>query len=84
MHENGAFIISKGHMHEYFWAKYYESNEGNKYYKNMALHVMKFKSSVIPKRPFFNPAIKDFETKPEGMRLLMNEIFEQLAREFDK
>lgn len=84
VHENGGFIKSKGRMHKYFWAKYYESNKGNQYYRNLALSVKKKGGINIPKRPFFNPAIKDFDERPEGAQLLLNEIFKQLAKEFDK
>src|SRR3990172_6172330 len=39
VHEKGMFVKSRGKMHRYFWAKYFET--GIDWYKGMALSVLK-------------------------------------------
>ena len=58
--EFGQRISSKGKMHKFFWAKYKES-QGNKFYKIMALSVLKHGFITIKARPYFKPAMKEFE-----------------------
>lgn len=82
VHEKGGFIQSKGKMHKYFWAKYYESK--NPYFKNLALGVKKRGGINIKARPYFAEAFKDFETKPDGLSKTMNEIILGIKNEFDQ
>ena len=64
IHEYGGFIESKGKMHKYFWARYYETKRN--YFKYLALHTTKTKDNpnpgvLIPKRPYFAPAVNKFK-----------------------
>ena len=56
--EYGGFIMSKGNMHKYFWAKYAESKQP--YFRNIALSVQKKGGVKIPARPYFRPAVQKF------------------------
>lgn len=60
IHETGGFIASKGRMHKFFWAMYYESKLP--FFKTIALSVMKKGGVNIKARPFFNPAMKNFKS----------------------
>lgn len=82
IHEKGGFVKSKGKMHKYFWAKYYESK--NPYMKNLALGVKKAGGINIKARPYFAAAFEDFERMPDGLSKTMNEIIIGIKNEFDK
>lgn len=70
IHEYGGFIPSRGRMHRYFWAKYYETRD--KSYKIIALSVMRKGGVDMPARPFFNPAVKVFRV--EGREQLLKQL----------
>ncbi len=61
VHEEGMQIKSKGRMHKYFWAMYYKTN--NPFFERMALSVMARGGVTIPARPYFKPAVREFERK---------------------
>ncbi len=61
VHEEGMQIKSKGRMHKYFWAMYYKTS--NPFFERMALSVMARGGVTILPRPYFKPAVKEFETK---------------------
>lgn len=61
IHEKGGFIKSKGKMHKYFWAKYYETNKD--FYKFIALSVLNKGGVNIKARPYFAPAMKELREK---------------------
>lgn len=74
VHEKGMFIESKGKMHKYFFAKYYETLNEN--YKFVAFSVLRNGGVNIPKRPFFSTGLKDFENEglPEIMKNMLNKL----------
>lgn len=74
--EYGGFIKSRGKMHKYFWARFYET--GNDDFKAMALSVLKQGGVTIKPRPFFNPAVAAFQRK--GLPQLAQDITTQIAR----
>lgn len=74
IHETGKFIKSKGNMHKYFFAKYKQTN--NESYKWVALSVLKKGGVNIPKRPYFEPALKDFEN--EGLPLILENLLNKI------
>lgn len=78
IHEFGGFVRSKGNMHKYFWAKYFETD--NEFYKIMALSVLKKGGVNIPKRAYFNPALKEFNKKglTEILNLIINDIIKKM------
>lgn len=67
-------------MEQYFWAMYYKSKKENEYFKNLALKIAKDGFITIRARPYFNPAIKDFENK-DLLGILQN-IINQLIKLF--
>ncbi len=73
--EKGGFIQSKGNMHKYFWAMYYQTKY--EWFKQMALSVLTKGGVNIKARPFFEPAMKEF--KSEGIPKIINNIFTHLG-----
>ena len=61
VHEFGASIKITDKMRSFFWAKWYESNEQNELWKNLAL--TKKTHITIKPRPYFEPAIKEYADK---------------------
>lgn len=57
--EEGGFVQSKGSMHKYFWAMFYKTN--NSFFKVMALSAKTLGGVNIPARPYFAPALKEYE-----------------------
>lgn len=68
--EKGAFIKSRGKMHKYFWAKYFETK--NEEFKIIALSVLKKGGVNIPARPYAK------ETRKEMKRILESNEFKNL------
>ncbi len=73
--EKGMFVHSKGKMHKYFWAMYYQTKY--EWYKQMALSVLSKGGINIKARPFFEPAMKEF--KEDGIPKIINTLFMQLG-----
>lgn len=65
VHERGMFIKSKGKMHTFFWAMYFKTK--NKFYKIMALSVLKRGGVRIKKRPYFKKTNQAFENSQEKL-----------------
>lgn len=78
-HEYGMFIKSKGRMHKYFWAKYASSR--NEFYKIMALSVIKKGGIRLKKRPYFIPALVNFQKNyiQQWLTLIFNRILKALT-----
>jgi phage gpG-like protein len=76
IHETGGFIASKGRMHKYFWAKYYETK--SPYYKYLALKVKKQGGVDIPARPYLNPGMEYFNEK------MMPKVVENMIKKISK
>lgn len=70
IHETGGFIESKGAMHKYFWARYYET--GDEHFKWGALAVERDGGINIPARPWFSPA--EEEMRRTGKRLIERRV----------
>ena len=73
--EYGGFVKSKGKMHSYFWARYYDTK--SPYYRNLALSVQKKGGVNIKAKPYFAPAEKKFSN--EGVNELHNMVLKQIA-----
>lgn len=78
------FIPSKGHMHKYFWAKYYATKDEK--YKWMAFAVLKhgginMKSYTLPARPFFAKANKRFQE--EGVSSVLEIMAEKIIKQME-
>ena len=70
-------------MASHFWKIFYKT--GNKYYKNLALGVMKRGGVNIPARPYFNPAIEDFMTaKAGGNDSVIKAVIKQVKKLWDE
>lgn len=90
LHEFGGtvpahFVKSKGHMHKYFWAKYYATHEEK--FKWAALKVLKhgginIKAVTMPARPFFFKAVKQFET--QGMQTILQHLATEVLQAMSK
>ena len=74
VHEKGMFVASKGKMHRYFWAKYFET--GYEWYKIMALSVLKRGGINIKARPYFEKAMKEFQR--DGLPKIIDGIINSL------
>jgi phage gpG-like protein len=61
IHERGGFIKSKGKMHLFFWAKFYESK--NEIWKRMALSAKKNKGVKMPARGYFTASLVTFRNE---------------------
>lgn len=81
IHETGAFIKSKGKMEGYFWSVF--KSTGNPYFKSLALTVKKNKGVNIPARPYFNPALNAFDAEPDGLQMVLEELFNEIKEAFD-
>lgn len=84
IHENGGIIKNTQKMEKFFWFKYFESSKRKEQYKFMALAVIRNLSPngknkkagfVIPKRPFFKPAVDDIASNKAL-------IAQQISKEF--
>lgn len=78
IHNRGGFIKSKGKMHKYFWAKYYETK--NPYMRNMALSVKKKGGVNIPKRPYFDNAEKKIQ---KDMPDFLQKVIDEFAKTYN-
>ena len=89
VHDKGMFIkatpitTKKGRktykMAQYFWAKYYETDKANSFFKIMALSVDKRGGVKIPKRPYFAPALSTL--KNVKLKMMLEKLIVQLAKE---
>lgn len=76
IHEKGGFIKSKGNMHKFFWAMFYQTKKD--FFKWIALSVMKKGGVNIEARPYFAPAMKAL--KEEGQQII-EQYFQEELRE---
>lgn len=76
IHEYGGFVKSKGKMESFFWYKFF--NTDNEFYRIMALSVRKKGGVNIPKRPYFNPALKAF--RKNGLKEIYLQIIEEITK----
>lgn len=72
--EKGGFIKSKGKMHKFFWAKYYETKAP--FFKIIALSIIKKGGVNIKAKPYFAPAMK--ELKEKGSKIIEQYFKEEL------
>jgi hypothetical protein len=68
-------------MAQYFWAKYFETEKQNSFFKIMALAVEKAGGVKIPKRPYFVPAL--FALRTTGLKKILKKYIQILVREVE-
>lgn len=78
IHEEGAFIRSKGKMEKFFWARYMETRR--EFYRIMALSVRKKGGVQIPARPFHAPAVTAMQSA--GRQILLKRLSRLLRMSF--
>jgi len=78
IHEEGAFIRSKGRMEAFFWAMYMKTRR--EFYRIMALSVQKKGGVQIPARPFHTPAVKAMQK--DGRQILLKRLSQLLSLAF--
>lgn len=62
-------------MEQMFWARYYET--GSPLYKNLALRINEFGFITMPARPYFEPAMDEFDKS--GFEQLLDNIMEPIV-----
>lgn len=63
-------------MEQFFWAKFKET--GSPYYRNLALRINEYGFVTVPARPYFEPALKEFEDS--GFDALLEQIMQPIAQ----
>jgi phage gpG-like protein len=78
LHETGGFVRSKGRMHKYFFARFYETRD--EFYLHAALAVLRDGGINIPARPWFSPA--EEQMRRTGRKMAEQRIRKEFAKAF--